>query len=196
MPTLNKLIYDLSYRLGTPRWDSGAVPPEVIALVASDHAHTALDLGCGTGTSAIYLAQRGLTVVGVDFVPQAIETARAKAQAAKVSVDFRVGDVTRLDSLRAREPFDFVLDIGCFHGLDASGRTRYATQLARLTHPDSQFLLWGFEGPAMFGTYGITSEQVRQQFAPHFAVTRIERGEGIGKRTGVWYWLVRQNIAF
>ncbi|MEW5721043.1 MAG: class I SAM-dependent methyltransferase [Chloroflexota bacterium] len=192
MPNLNKLIYGLEYRLGTPRWDSGSVPPEVSALVASNHARTALDLGCGTGTSAIYLAQHGYSVVGVDFTSKAIEIARIKAQLADVQVDFRVGDVTRLDSLGVREPLDLVLDIGCFHGLDAAGRARYAEQLARLTHPDSTFLLWGFDGPAMFGTYGITSEQIRQQFAPHFAVTRSKRGEGIGKRVGVWFWLVRR----
>lgn len=191
MPDLNKWFYNLAYRMGKPRWDSGAVPPEVIALAASNHAHTALDLGCGTGTSAIYLAQEGLAVVGIDFTPKAIDAARDKAQRAGVTVDFRVGDVTRLDSLH--EPFDLVLDVGCFHGLDAAGRARYAEHLARLTHPGSQFLIWGFEGQRFLGTYGITPEQVRQQFMPHFRVSRIEHSEGLNNRAGAWYWLVRQN---
>jgi SAM-dependent methyltransferase len=194
MPDLDKWYYDLAYRLGKPRWDSGAVPSEVIALAASDHAHTALDLGCGTGTSAIYLAQKGLAVIGIDFTPKAIDAARDKAQRAGVTVDFRVGDVTRLDSLGVREPFDLVLDLGCFHGLDAAKRARYAEHVARLTHPGSVFLLWGFRVfPRFYSTFGMTPDQVQQQFAPHFAVNRIEQGEGLGKRTGMWYWLVRQN---
>lgn len=187
----NKFFYGLAYRLGKPRWDSGAVPPEVVELVESDHARTALDLGCGTGTNAIYLAQRGLAVVGVDFTPQAIESARAKARRANVAVDFRIGDVTRLDALR--EPFDLVLDIGCFHGLDATGRTRYAANLARLTRPGSVFLLWGFDRPVFIGKYGITPDQIRQQFAPHFEVKRIEQGARPAKGVGTWFWLVRQN---
>ncbi len=164
----------------------------MIALAESDHAHTALDLGCGTGTSAIYLSQKGLAVVGIDFTLKAIDAARDKAQQAGVTVDFRVGDVTRLDFLR--EPFDLVLDVGCFHGLDAKGRARYAEHLARLTHPGSVFLLWGFRVlPRFYDTSSMMPDQVRQQFAPHFAVNRVEQGEGLGNRAGVWYWLVRQN---
>lgn len=194
MPDMNKWFYDLAYRLGQPRWDSGAVLPQVIALSEHDHTHTALDLGCGTGTSAIYLAQKGLRVVGIDFAARAIDTARDKAQRANVTVDFRVGDVTRLDSLGLREPFDLVLDVGCFHGLDSNARTRYVEHVARLTHPGSLFLLWGFRVlPRFYSTYGMTPDQVRQQFAPYFAVNRIEQGEGLGKRDGAWYWLVRQN---
>ena len=193
MLNLNKFFYGLAYRMGTPRWDSGVVPPELIAQVERNHARTALDLGCGTGTNAIYLAQRGLQVVGVDFTLKAIEAARAKAKRANVSVDFHLGDVTRLDYLS--EPFDLILDVGCFHGLDQSARKRYAENIARLTHPGSVFMLWGFDGPKFAGTYGFTSEQVRQQFASHFVVSKIESGTNLNKREGHWYWLVRQGVA-
>lgn len=60
-------------------------------------------------------------------------------------MDFRVGDVTRPGFLH--EPFDVVLDIGCFHGLDAAGHAGYGGHLARLTHLGSVFLLWGFDRP-------------------------------------------------
>ncbi len=191
MPNLNKFFYDLAYRMGTPRWDSGAVPPEVIAQVEHNHVRTALDLGCGTGTNAVYLAQHGLNVVGVDFALKAIQTARDKAKRANVSVDFHLGDVTRLDYLH--QPFDLILDVGCFHGLDQAGRKRYAENIARLTHPGSVFMLWGFDGPKFAGTYGFTPEQVRRQFAPRFDVSRVESGTNLNKREGRWYWLVRQG---
>ncbi|MBI5031968.1 MAG: class I SAM-dependent methyltransferase [Chloroflexi bacterium] len=191
MPNFNKFFYDLAYRMGTPRWDSGAVPPEVIAQVERNHARTALDLGCGTGTNAIYLAQQGLNVVGVDFTLQAIEAAREKAKRANVSVDFHLGDVTRLDYLR--QPFDLILDVGCFHGLDQAGRKRYIENLVRLTHPDSVFMLWGFDGLKFFGTYGLTLDQVRREFAPHFVVSQIASGTNGSKHDGQWYRLVRQG---
>lgn len=191
MPELNKWFYNLAYRLGRPRWDSGAVPPEVMALAESDHARTALDLGCGTGTSAIYLARKGLAVVGIDLTPQAIEIAREKARRAGVSVDLRVGDVTHLDSLR--DPFDLVVDVGCFHGLDSAERSRYVEHLARLTHPGSVFLLWAFEGKRFFGRYGVTSVQVRQEFAPQFTPVRIRHLYSPAAGPGAWFWLARQS---
>ena len=116
-------LFDLMYRFDKPAWDTGITPPEVAAMIDSGVVcGRALDVGCGTGTNALYLAQRGLTVVGVDFSPQAIALAREKAERARVAVDFHVADVTRLDSLDIREPFDFVLDMGCLHSIAAAAR--------------------------------------------------------------------------
>ena len=191
MLNLNKFIYDLAYRMGTPRWDSGVVPPEIIAQVERNHAHTALDLGCGTGTNAIYLAQHGFQVVGVDFALQAIEAAREKAQRANVSVDFHLGDVTRLEYLH--QPFDLILDIGCFHGLDQAGRKRYVENITRLTQPGSVFMMWGFDRLKFLGQYGVTTTDVWTQFAPQFTVERVVHGAGPTKTVGAWFWLVRQG---
>ncbi len=189
MSNLLKWFYDFTYRFRKPRWDTGLTPPEVVSLVESDGIYgRALDLGCGTGTNSIYLAQCGLAVVGVDFSPTAIELAREKARKAGAVIEFRIGDVTHLDFLR--EPFDFVLDIGCFHSLDATGRTRYARYLAQITHTGSKFLLWAFDGRSPFGV-GVTPKEVQQAFAPHFAVNRVEHGT-FNRRASTWYWLKRQ----
>lgn len=51
------------------------------------------DLGCGTGTLSVLLAQHGYQVTGIDLSPKMIELARQKARAVKVEVDFQVGDV-------------------------------------------------------------------------------------------------------
>ncbi len=199
MPNLRQLFFDLQYRFSKPRWDSGVTPPEVVALIEGGSIHgRALDLGCGTGTNAIYLAQHGLSVVGIDFSPKAIATARDKAQRAGVTVDLHVADVTRLDFLR--EPFDFVLDLGCFHAIDPAERGRYAENLARLTRPGSVFMLYAFSprppdqpGPLIqIRNVGATPEQVQQTFASHFALTRIERGADRGGRASAWYWFRRQ----
>jgi cyclopropane fatty-acyl-phospholipid synthase-like methyltransferase len=188
MASFSKWTYEAMYRFSKPRWDGDVTPPKVKAFVEQhEQPGHALDLGCGTGTHAIYLAQHGWQVVGVDFSGKAIELAQAKARGAKVSVDFRAGDVTRLDFLT--EPFDFMLDIGCFHGLGEGGRKAYAEHMARLGQAGSTLLLWAFTG----GTFGIgiLPERMPNYFSPAFAVARVDHGDFHG-RPSAWYWLTRQ----
>ena len=69
------MTFDLWY-LRRPPWDSGIVPPEVEDFIRDNAPGHALDLGCGTGTSSLGLAQAGWTVTGVDFARRAISTAK------------------------------------------------------------------------------------------------------------------------
>ena len=100
----------------------------------------ALDLGCGTATNVITLAQHGWQVTGVDFAWAGIRMARRKAKRAGVDVDLRVGDVTRQGV--ADGIYDLVLDIGCFHSLTPEGRVAYLRNLGRLMAPGGAFLLY------------------------------------------------------
>ncbi|MGC4095122.1 MAG: class I SAM-dependent methyltransferase [Polyangiaceae bacterium] len=88
-----------------------------------------LEVGCGGGHNAAYLAARGHSVVGVDVAPSAIARARARAAARKLVAEFVVADVRDLSALAPG--FDSVLDIGCFHSLDSDAdRDAYAAALA------------------------------------------------------------------
>ncbi len=198
-----KWSFELTYRFRDPPWDTGVTPPELVSLVESGAVRPgrALDLGCGTGTNSIYLAQHGFAVVGVDFARKAIASARSKARRAGVTAEFIVGDVTRLDALR--DPFDLILDVGCFHSLQASNRARYVQTLNRLSHPGTTVLLYAFS-PRQKGerghllrlrNVGITPEQVEQALAPHFALARIEHGMNLGERPSAWFWFTRRASA-
>jgi SAM-dependent methyltransferase len=188
--TFDRVVYDLMYRLGKPVWDTGSTPPEVVESIAKQPAGgRALDLGCGTGTHSIYLAQHGWGVVGVDFSAKAIAEAREKAKHVGVNADFRIGDVTRLDPLSG--PFDFALDVGCFHGLHAAGRARYVEQLTRLVRSGGKYTLWAFDRRALFEDYGISPHAVEQLFSPQFEMSRSEQGTHRGRPT-TWYWFTRR----
>ncbi len=68
--TFSRFSFWLAYRRGFTPWDTGISPPELVAVVEGDQAlppGKALDLGCGTGTNSIYLAQHGWDVSGVDL---------------------------------------------------------------------------------------------------------------------------------
>jgi SAM-dependent methyltransferase len=168
-----------------PPWDTGVSPPELYAFIESHAPGRALDLGCGTGTNAITLAQRGWQVIGVDFAVTAILVARRKARAAGVQADFRVGDVTRLVDLHG--PFDLILDIGCFHGLTPDERLAYARNVKRWLGPDGVFLLYViFKDDAQPKRSGVAASDL-DCFAPELApVARTDGTDAARGRPSAW----------
>jgi SAM-dependent methyltransferase len=180
---LDAIFYRLAYRSGRPRWDTGKPRPELRDLVGT--GGRALDLGCGTGTDAIFLAQHGCQVVGVDFVPEAIATANERAHDVGASATFVLGDVTRLRALGVRGPFDLVIDIGCFHGIPAGRRDAYVAEVAAVTRPGADFYLAGVAQPPatwrLLGASGITEEEVRRRFGDQFELKDAVAAGGTGR---------------
>jgi len=129
-----KLLY---YR--KPPWDTQVSPPELMEFIAQYPPGRALDLGCGTGTNVITLAQHGWQVIGVDYVGRALQQARKKARQANVTADFQVDDVTKLKNITG--VFDLVLDIGCFHSLGTDEKRVYIHNLERLTTSGSIYVM-------------------------------------------------------
>jgi ubiquinone biosynthesis O-methyltransferase len=65
-----------------------------------------LDVGCGVGTLAFYLASKGLTVTGIDVSSRAVEIARANRLSKELPVEFQLADVTKLAT---KEKYDLVI---------------------------------------------------------------------------------------
>src|SRR5438105_1095757 len=81
-----------------PPWDTGRVSPELIRRVAEFQIAPcrAVELGCGTGTNSVWLAQQGFDVTAIDISPTALDLARQRAADAGVAVRFVAADVTAL----------------------------------------------------------------------------------------------------
>lgn len=116
------------YASGEPLpWDTGEPDPLLVEIVESRVVTPgrALEVGCGTGTNAIYLAEKGFDVLGLDVSDVAIEKARAQAQG---RCRFEVGDF--LADPPTGDRFDFVFDRGCFHIFDSDEeRARFAANV-------------------------------------------------------------------
>jgi SAM-dependent methyltransferase len=85
--------WDARYReRGTAMW-SGQPNGRLVAEVAALTPGRALDVGCGEGADAIWLAQRGWTVTAIDVSEVAVSRARAASDRSRVSVEWIVGDV-------------------------------------------------------------------------------------------------------
>jgi SAM-dependent methyltransferase len=187
------------YRLGITPWERDAVPGRVVEVVDERHSTgRALDLGCGTGRDAVYLAERGWTVTGIDGVKQAIEAASERSRTAGVDVNWILGDVTKLETLGLPEDFDFVLDRGCFHGLSDTGRERCAQGVTSLTKPGSRLLMYAFQPRTLgLGPRGITAEEVQAKFGPTWDLVSVtpETDGGppvwVGNARPTWYLLAR-----
>ncbi|MFQ3535954.1 MAG: class I SAM-dependent methyltransferase [Aggregatilineales bacterium] len=181
-------------RRNTP-WDTNITPPEIVMLADRLQIGTALDLGCGTGTNVIYLAQRGWRAVGVDFAPNAIGMARRKARRARVDAfaQFYVGDVTQLGWLErsVHAPFTFALDIGCLHALSPQQQRAYAAQLARLTAQGATYALYVHQCRNQTD-FAFTPEYVGALFEPRFVLVSAAHGtDTTSGHTSAWYELRR-----
>jgi len=188
---LSRFFYWLAYRRGRAPWDTGISPPELVSIVEGDQAlppGKALDLGCGTGTNCMYLAQHGWDASGVDFTAQALERASEKAARAGVMVKFYRGDVTRLGNLPLRGPFDLLLDLGCFHNLTPQGRQGYAQGIAALSKPGTTLLLYAFVPRRLRGrTVGVTPDDVKAALKDTFACEQIDWGNDAPGTGSAWY---------
>ena len=141
MTLIQRLFFTLWY-IRKPPWDTHQSPPELLDFIKTTPPGRALDLGCGTGTNVITLAQNGWLAVGIDFIPKAIRVARQNAQKSGVHAYFHVGDATKLSFLQAS--FDLILDMGCYQSLGKIGMKAYRQNILKLLSPRGTYLLYLF----------------------------------------------------
>ena len=126
--------------MATPPWDTKAPKENVVAWHEGGWVHgDVLDIGCGLGDNAIYLARQGFNVTGLDISPTALITADRRAKDAGVNVTFAVTDSTKLEGYT--DAFDTVVDSGMFHCLDDDAKRSYAAAAHRATRPGATLLL-------------------------------------------------------
>jgi cyclopropane fatty-acyl-phospholipid synthase-like methyltransferase len=180
---LRRIQFDLWYLLHPP-WDTGISPPELLEFIATHPPGRALDLGCGTGTNVLTLAQHGWEASGIDFSSRAIRRAVSRLKAAGVSAQVLVGDVTRLQGLKG--PYDLAVDIGCFHSL--TRRSDYLVGLRRRLKPGAHWLMYGFlRSSPNGGEPGLDAEDVSSIASSGFHLVSQREGTDGGTRASAWF---------
>jgi SAM-dependent methyltransferase len=181
------------YEGGSPPWDRGKPDPELIRVLDAGllPGRSVLEFGCGYGDNAIELARRGYRVTAVDFVAQAVEGARRRAQAAKVKVDFRCADVV---ALKFKRPFDVLFDRGCYHHLRRADLAGFQGMLRRVTRAGSRwFCLAGNAKQKMeAGPPRVSEDEVRAELGPLFEILDLRDVEVHNERTDtrLLFWAI------
>jgi SAM-dependent methyltransferase len=163
------------YQAGDPPWETGRPSPELQRVLRAHHVPPcrALELGCGTGTNSVWLAQQGFEVTGLDVAPLALERAEARARVAGVSVRFLQADVLVPPDLGA--PFAFFFDRGCYHAVRRANPRDYAPAVARLLDPRAVGLVLAGNArePHDVGPPVVTEQQIRDELGRLFEIVDL-----------------------
>ena len=171
-------------------WDTGWPQPAIIRLAQAGQIHgSVLDVGCGTGENLLYLAAKGHESWGLDFVPVAIERAKAKAAQREIDAHFLVGNALELNRL-GRE-FDTVIDCGLFHTFSDEERPVFVEGLGKILRSGGllHIVCFSDEEPGTEGPRRITQQEIRDAFQSGWKVKQIEptRFESIERPGGIGF---------
>jgi ubiquinone/menaquinone biosynthesis C-methylase UbiE len=169
-------------------WTDTRIPKELIELVKQKKPKTSLEFGCGIGRFSTYLAEQGIEATGVDFSATAVEKANKRVSQKQQKPTLIVGDVTNLAMLN--QPFDFAIDVGCFHCLNETAQKKYVNEAFRLLNPGSTLLIWALDNSPI--SIKFTPNYIQQVFGEYFQLD-ISKFSRRRIASSHWYWLTRKD---
>ncbi len=186
--------WDAMYRSGRrPPWETGRPSTELKRLVEQQVIRPCrvLELGCGTGENAVYLASQKFDVTAIDLAPTALKLAEERAQKAGAKVRWIQADVLNPPALK---PFDLIFDRGCYHGVRRQNATGYVTTVKTLCRPDGHLLILAGnanEPGARGGPPRVDETELVGDFAGAFDFERLREirfDTADPKVPGAWAW--------
>jgi SAM-dependent methyltransferase len=195
------LRWNERYQSGETPWDTGHSSSELARLVSETAIAPcrAIELGCGSGTNALWLAQQGFDVTAVDGSALAIERATQRASAAGVVVRFLVADVLAPPQ-DIGAPFDFFFDRGCYHAVRRVNVAAYLQTLRTATRAGSLGLVLAGNArePHDPGPPVVTEAEIRAELGSVFEIVKLREFyfdlvDGVGVRFLAWSCLLRRR---
>lgn len=166
--------FDSAYE-GTAPWDIDHPQQAFVELVQAGQIQgEVLDAGCGTGEHALYLAQQGYSVWGVDISPLAISKAQEKARERGLQATFQVADALNLQEIG--RSFDTIIDSGLLHNFSDAERATFVQGLGSVLKPGGTYFLLCFSNQFAhgFGPRGISQEEIYASFQNDWRINFIQ----------------------
>jgi SAM-dependent methyltransferase len=184
MTNPSDVLFDSAYRgeaaemgLGTkPPWSIGEPQPEIAALIEAGRFHgDVLDAGCGEAATAIALAERGFTTVGLDQSAAAIGLARAEAaKRGLTNATFDVADISAFTGYDGR--FGTIVDSTLFHSMPVELRDGYQQSIVRAAAPRASYFVLVFDAttmPAAGPAHPVTEQELRDVVSKYWVIDEI-----------------------
>ncbi len=133
-------------------WTYSQIPKELTDLIKSEVISPPgkiLEIGCGEGHQAIFLAKEGFDVTAIDRSRNAIQFAKQNANEQRATVKFKVQEYHQLGSYK--EKFDFIFDWRFLHEItNEAERSKYVHSISKLLKPKGVYLSISFNGDSDF----------------------------------------------
>lgn len=196
-PTTTTEQWETRYQQGETPWDTGQPDEHLVAVVTGRPIPpgSALEIGCGTGTNAVWLAERGFEVTATDVSATALAKAKARASSSGASVRW----LQRSFPSPAHH-FDFAFDRGCFHTQrEVAQREAFVAAVAERLNPAGLWLsiIGSTDGPPRdTGPPRLSAEQVAAAVEPRFEILSLTAGQleaQLERPPRVWIALLQQR---
>jgi 2-polyprenyl-3-methyl-5-hydroxy-6-metoxy-1,4-benzoquinol methylase len=156
-------------------WDTGHPQSEIKRLAESGEIKGAvLDVRCGAGENALYIAQKGFRVTGIDSEPTVIAKAMLEAAARNVKVPFFAFDALHLGCLGM--VFDTVIDTGLFYVYSDFEKKIFVNSLAQALKKGGQYHMLCISEleKGSFGPRRVTQDEIRSLFSGDWEIRSIK----------------------
>lgn len=158
-----------------PPWSIGEPQPELATLIEQGRfSGDVLDAGCGEAAISLYLAERGVTTVGLDQSPTAIAMAKAEAdRRGLTNATFEVADISDFGGYDGR--FSTIVDSTLFHSMPVELREGYQRSIVAAAAPGASYFVLVFDkagmpdGPAN----PVTEDELREVVSKHWTIDEI-----------------------
>jgi SAM-dependent methyltransferase len=159
-----------------PPWSIGEPQPEIQALIDARKVHgDVLDAGCGEAATALHLAEKGFTTVGLDSAETAIKLAREEAaNRGLANASFEVADISNFTGYDGR--FGTIIDSTLFHSMPVELREGYQQSIVRAAARGASYFVLVFDAagmPAESPVNAVTEDELRAVVSKYWEIDEI-----------------------
>jgi SAM-dependent methyltransferase len=169
-------------------------------LTAENKPRNVIEVGCGTGSNALWLAKSGCKVTVTEISPTALESAKTRAKEANLSIDFRLVDICEGAPVPVGSQ-DFAFDRGVFHVIPVQHRAKFVEVLASTIAAGGHWLsLAGskdeYRENTDVGPPQLSAVELLEHIEPYFEVIELRRSNFVlpgGQTHLAWKALYRRR---